>query len=455
MHIDRDGFLHNIKQEAHRAGKQMGYIQSQKKADSLSDILCLDGEEFIDAAYRFVLRRDPDDCGMSYYRSCLAQGKFDKKDILCRLAYSKEARKAGFKCDEIGMSCLIFQLPVIGLVFRYLKCFFTPISLYSNMKSLEYELYQVKKDKKILECSLSDKLEQDMHLVDARAERLEQDVHLVDARAENIGQAALQKVSALSDEAAKIHRSVLDLDRRLNLHALRSLRLNQADVSVDQQESLSSLSSVYVDFEDSFRGSREEIKDKLKRYLPFLPQLETRPRCLDLGCGRGEWLELLRGHGFDGLGVDKNSSLSAMAMEYGFEVVFDDVFHFLSVQKGASFHFVTAFQFIEHLSFPSQLLLLDEVYRVLAPGGVAVFETPNPRNILVGSGDFYRDPDHIRPVFPDTLQFLGFARGFSPSKAYFLGQDGLVDVDLYNFDTLEDYVKVSRDFVWIGTKPSL
>jgi len=440
MHIDRDGFLCKIKQEAHRVAKQMGYVQSQKKADSPADILCLDGEEFIDAAYRFVLRRSPDDHGKSYYRSCLAQGRLDKKDILCRLAYSKEARKTGFKCDEIGMSCLIFQLPVIGLLFRYLKCFFTPLSLYNNLKSLEFELYQVKKDKKNLDSFL---------------EKLEQDLQFVDNRLDEFRQAALQKASALSDEVARIRRTALDLDRRLNLQTLRALRSNEANVSSVQQESLSSLSSVYVDFEDTFRGSRDEIKDKLKRYLPLLPQQETRPRCLDLGCGRGEWLELLRGHGYDALGVDKNPSLSAMAMEYGFEVVFDDVFHFLSVQKGASFHVVTAFQFIEHLSFSSQLLLLDEVYRVLAPGGVAIFETPNPRNILVGSGDFYRDPDHIRPVFPDTLQFLGFARGFSPSKAYFLGQDGLVEADLYRFDTLEDYVKVSRDFVWIGTKPSL
>ncbi|MEF3168408.1 MAG: methyltransferase domain-containing protein [Deltaproteobacteria bacterium] len=479
MQVDRDAFLRNIKQETKRLTKQMGYLQSKKNADSLADILSLDGEEFIDAAYRYVLSRTPDEYGMSYYRTCLAQGRLDKKDILCRLAYSKEARKAGFKSDEIGISRLVLNLPAIGPLFRYLKCFFNPLSLYKNLKSLEFELYQVKKDKKILEGFLdkleqelrsvgsrADKLEQELRSVGSRADKLEQELHSVGSRADRVErdlhlrvdefrQAAFQKASALSDEVARIRRTALDLDRRLNLQALRALRSNEADAYSVQQESLSSLSSVYVDFEDSFRGSREEIEDKLKRYLPLLPKPETRPRCLDLGCGRGEWLELLRWHGYDAIGVDKNPNLSAMAMEYGFEVVFDDVFHFLSVQKGASFHVVTAFHFIEHLSFSSQLLLLDEVYRVLVPGGIAIFETPNPRNILVGSGDFYRDPDHIRPVFPDTLQFLGSARDFRPSKAYFLEQDGLVEADLYRFDKLEDYVKVSRDFVWIGTKPSL
>jgi O-antigen chain-terminating methyltransferase len=217
--------------------------------------------------------------------------------------------------------------------------------------------------------------------------------------------------------------------------------------------------SLYADFEDAFRGLKEEVKEGLRVFLPFVQSLAASHhecRVLDLGCGRGEWLELLRYIGVKATGVDVNPVFIDELRENGLDSVSADAFSFLKESGPSSYTAVTAFHLIEHLPPASRIRLLDEIYRVLVPGGMAVLETPNPRNILVGSGDFYRDPSHINPVFPDTLAFIAEHLGFVDSVVYFFkdGRKGLIPSDEYRFDTLDDYIKVSRDYVWIGRKPS-
>jgi len=67
---------------------------------------------------------------------------------------------------------------------------------------------------------------------------------------------------------------------------------------------------------------------------------------------------------------------------------------------------------IEHIPFPSVVTLFDEVRRVLKPGGVVVFETPNPENLDVGACNFYMDPTHLHPLPPLLIEFTALARGF-------------------------------------------
>ena len=97
---------------------------------------------------------------------------------------------------------------------------------------------------------------------------------------------------------------------------------------------------------------------------------------------------------------------------------------------------------------------MDEILRVLRPGGLALFETPNARNLLVTAGDFYRDPTHKRPLFPDTLEALAEFRGFSNSTVYCFNENRteIQRLSEVQFNDLADYVTVSRDAVWMGTK---
>jgi SAM-dependent methyltransferase len=174
------------------------------------------------------------------------------------------------------------------------------------------------------------------------------------------------------------------------------------------------LDSTYLGFEDEFRGAREEIKERLSVYLPMLRAAQAATgngRVLDVGCGRGELLELLRAEGLAASGVDSNHSAAEQCRELGLDVVLGDAFETLRETPDGSIGALTAIHVIEHVPYALLLRLIDESLRVLRPGGVAIFETPNPNNVLVGSCNFYVDPTHRNPVHPRMLQYLFEARG--------------------------------------------
>ena len=179
------------------------------------------------------------------------------------------------------------------------------------------------------------------------------------------------------------------------------------------------LDALYVSFEDQFRGTRADIKERLSVYLPILQKAplgsETAP-ILDVGCGRGEWLEVLQEAGLRGQGVDRNRVLVEQCQQRGLGVVEGDGLAYLRSVPDASLGAVTGFHIIEHLPLEGLIKLLDETVRVLIPGGVAIFETPNPQNVLVGSHNFYLDPTHRNPLPSSVMQFIAEARGLCRVK---------------------------------------
>ncbi len=170
----------------------------------------------------------------------------------------------------------------------------------------------------------------------------------------------------------------------------------------------SSLDAWYVAFEDKFRGPRAEIKRRIQVYLPHVGTRTV----LDLGCGRGEWLELLREAGHTARGVDGNAAMVAACREMNLDVQHADIVAHLKTLPDAGIGVVTAFHVVEHLPYPVLQELLSEIYRVLRPGGVTILETPNPENLQVGAHRFYSDPTHQRPLPPALLEFLCESAGF-------------------------------------------
>ncbi len=173
----------------------------------------------------------------------------------------------------------------------------------------------------------------------------------------------------------------------------------------------------YRAFEDRHRGGRELIKSRLAAYLPFLAPLSslaTPPTALDLGCGRGEWLELLGEHGFSAHGVDLDDGMLAACRERHLNVATSDALSALRAQPDASLALVSAFHLVEHIPFGDVHALIEQALRALRPGGLLILETPNPENLVVGASNFYTDPSHLRPIPPLLLdfavEFAGFAR---------------------------------------------
>ncbi len=178
-----------------------------------------------------------------------------------------------------------------------------------------------------------------------------------------------------------------------------------ADVSGDTHQ----LDALYAALEDRFRGRRDEIKERFKVYLPYV---KDRAPVVDLGCGRGEWLEILSEGGIEASGVDTNLIQLEQCRARDLNVSEEDFLTYLQRLDDASIGAITGFHIVEHVPLKTLVTLLNEALRVLRPGGVVIFETPNPENVLVGSNYFYMDPTHRNPLPRELLEFLLESRGF-------------------------------------------
>lgn len=178
------------------------------------------------------------------------------------------------------------------------------------------------------------------------------------------------------------------------------------------------LDQFYIEFENKFRGKEADIKKRLEIYLPYFKAAKKSPKhpTIDIGCGRGEFLKLLKEHDIPAKGLDLNESMVKRAKEQGLDVVQADAMQYLHEMPSNSAYAVTGFHLVEHIPFAALLRLMDECYRAIQPGGYAIFETPNPENVIVGSHNFYHDPSHLNPIPPALLAFVMETRGFSNVK---------------------------------------
>ena len=175
----------------------------------------------------------------------------------------------------------------------------------------------------------------------------------------------------------------------------------------------------YRAFEERLRGPRELILQRLTVYLPFVAPfngLYVPTEAIDLGCGRGEWLELLRQHGIAARGIDLDDDMLQACRERALPVERGDALAHLAGLADASQCLVSGFHFAEHIAFDDLQTLAAEALRVLKPGGLLILETPNPENVLVGAHRFYLDPTHERPLPPLLLSFTAEHAGFARVK---------------------------------------
>ena len=178
------------------------------------------------------------------------------------------------------------------------------------------------------------------------------------------------------------------------------------------------MAAFYVEFEDKFRGARADIQARLEVYLPYLQPLigDASAHVVDVGCGRGEWLELLDKQGIRATGIDMNAAMVELCRQNGQAAECADAVAYLNGVPQGSLAAVTGFHIIEHLPFELLIALFDAALWALRPGGLVIFETPNPENLIVGSCNFYTDPTHQRPIVPFVAEFMARQRGFSHAE---------------------------------------
>src|SRR5262245_49178029 len=165
----------------------------------------------------------------------------------------------------------------------------------------------------------------------------------------------------------------------------------------------------YVGFEDQFRGSPDEIRRRVEEYLPLFANASD---VLDVGCGRGEFLELLRDRGVGARGIDINPAMVEVSRRKGLEAETGDALAYLGGLSDGSLGGLFAAQVVEHLEPRYLMRLLDAAFDKLRSGAPIVLETINPSCWFAFFESYIRDLTHVRPVHPDTLKYLLIATGF-------------------------------------------
>jgi O-antigen chain-terminating methyltransferase len=220
-------------------------------------------------------------------------------------------------------------------------------------------------------------------------------------------------VRSLSELRTQV--GVLTRATKANERAISTIASPQSSVASPQSSVASLQSSVvsddykYVGFEDQFRGSGDAIQERLRAYLPIFA---GRSDVLDVGCGRGEFLAALKDAGISARGVDANGEMAAVARERGLAAAHADALAHLASLPDGSLGGIIATQVVEHLEPPYLMRLLDTMAQKLRPGAPLVLETINPACWLAFFSSYIRDLTHVRPIHPETLQYLLRASGF-------------------------------------------
>jgi len=169
----------------------------------------------------------------------------------------------------------------------------------------------------------------------------------------------------------------------------------------------------YVGFENLYRGSQEAIRERLESYLPYF---DGAADVLDVGCGRGEFLDLLTARGISARGLDLNHEMVEVCRARGLEVTERDAVTYLEEQPDGALGGLFAAQVVEHLQPAYLLRFLDLAFQKLRPGAPIVLETLNPACWTAFFDSFIRDITHVWPLHPDTLRYLVLASGFPAAR---------------------------------------
>ncbi|WP_136257578.1 methyltransferase domain-containing protein [Rhodanobacter lindaniclasticus] len=478
---------------------------------TLAEMMRPSDGDFVDNAFRILLRRSAAATERAHYLATLRAGTSSKVEILGHIRFSDEGMQHGVHVDGLLVPYKLHQwrhIPVLGrflalgiAIFRLPRLFghlqrmeavgaqeIHEVGQALNELALATETRQAQLDDQLdtlaglqrrLHARLSEEMPALANAVDQLHRQLAEQVSLtaqieatLTARLESAladqAEAYARLESMLAEQAAARSRLEQQLEAALSattkaitdgasdrrtVHAVErrlvalSDRMNQQLVepspaapagSGEEPASDGLLDAHYVSFEDTFRGSREDIKTRAAHYLDAFREAGVEAgdgMVVDLGCGRGEWLEVLSEHGFASRGVDLNNVMVGEAQSLGLDAVEQDAVAHLRSLESDSVSAITSMHLVEHLPYEVLIRLVDEALRVLRPGGVLILETPNPENLTVGSYWFYMDPTHRNPIPPPLLQWVVEARGFEHAVIDRLTLNrGVMDIQPVNED---------------------
>ena len=217
----------------------------------------------------------------------------------------------------------------------------------------------------------------------------------------------------------------------------------------------------YAAFENRHRGNEEEVRNQQSQFLPYF---QGKGKVLDLGCGRGEFLDLCRDNGIDARGIDMNEQMVEICKDKGLDCQKGDILETLARTPDKTLGGIFSSQVIEHLS-PARLKKLIELsYSKLEPDGAVVLETINPASVFALVQIFNLDLSHQKPIHPQTLTFLLESTGFEDVEVKYShplereklqtlpGADETATIMNRNIDNLNKILYAPANYSAIGIK---
>ncbi len=453
---------------------------SGRERIGVGELLRYDDIDFVRAAYGGLLGREPDPIGLREYLSALRTFTVDKIEVLQHLQSSAEGRQKGVKVVGLRRRYLLYRavkawsmVPFIGkpfdlmLTFARMRPYIRQLPVFAETSSRSAEE---------LRESLLAEVQAVKDVLNRKVEALPMSA-LEDCVRELYGRSLSMdhRLGAVGDLLKRLQQRTQDLEESFGktdeilsglspalLSADRGMRmiddrLNNVEERIGDMAGEDRLpDNLYLQFENRFRGSREAIREKLSIYVPYIERSGAGKEdtlILDVGCGRGEWLELIAEKGLYGRGIDSNESMVRFCCDRGLAVSHGDAPACLNEEASESLGAVTGFHVVEHLAPAVLADLFAQVLRVLKPGGIGIFETPNPENLIVGACNFYFDPTHRRPVPPAALSFLMEATGFRDVEVIRLHpNDGFRALPADAGDEALNLFQGPQDYVVIGYK---
>lgn len=230
------------------------------------------------------------------------------------------------------------------------------------------------------------------------------------------------EIHALAQRQSKHSADVLQLlDAWLGEHherllaqaaRLEGLERNTDRVSGNLDEEVAMIER-FTPFFEQGRGAEEAIREHQRMYVE---EFAGKSAVVDLGCGRGEFLDLLHDAGIAAEGVDRDKALVAACRERGLTVHEADLLDWLTEQPDASRDGLFCAQVVEHLPLPTVDRLVAHAARVLKPDGRLILETLNPTNLNIFMGPYWADPGHRQPIHPWILTVICQTRGFMENR---------------------------------------
>ena len=424
---------------------------------TIEEFLALDEEACLNNAYRVLLGRDMDKVGRGYYLPALRDGHISVVRLLSSLRHSPEGQARGVTIRWLKPAALLDRLAnkrVIGKFVAPLIPFLVRSQVNRRLMTgamRHAELISA------TNTALSAIRKNQAH-IEMRMNLTERDAAASRDSAQNAMDDAGKALAEIRATRQLITEESVQL-ARLIAEARAVLPQSTEPRTLVESMDDHALDSLYVAFENRFRGSTAEIGKRSERYLPVFRQTEPVAAgavVLDIGCGRGEWLALLNRSNITTRGIDLNGAMVAEARALGLDVLEGDAIAYLRSLPENSLAAVTGFHIVEHLAFKDLVTLFDEARRALMPGGIILFETPNPENLVVGACTFNYDPTHNKPLPPDLLRFIAEARGYTAARIIRSDADCQLDQPETGFAPTEinDWFRQPPDYAVYAQKPA-